>query len=76
MAVYPNPSEGNFTIQSKEYLQNSRVYISDITGKIVFEKYYSDKLKRVELNLGLPPGIYFIRIKNNNFWHVKKLIIH
>jgi len=63
--IYPDPSEGRFTIETERALDNSDVTVYDLQGRRIF----SDKMatSHLELNLGdYPPGIYFIQLKSIN----------
>ena len=52
--IYPNPNNGNFTIQSKG---NSLFKLYSINGNLVYETILDDEFKNLELNLN--NGIYF-----------------
>jgi len=77
--LYPNPATSNITIefgQLKE--QELQLYISDLPGKIVREEELKIKgvNERINLDLDLKAGIYFVIIKNkNNESITKKLVI-
>lgn len=62
--AYPNPFTDNITIKSHTGLQS--VSISDISGKILFQKVLDNKLEiRFNLN-GLAPGFYLVNAKLRN----------
>lgn len=64
--IYPNPSRSNITIRSNYFLANAAVSIYSATGQEI------QRIKNVsgqQFNIstdGLPPGTYFITIKNDN----------
>ncbi len=74
VVIYPNPSNGNFTIELKEDAIVD-IYITDIAGKEV----YSKTIKGSEsINaLGMQKGLYFVRLlyKSSNEIIIKKIII-
>ncbi len=73
--IYPNPSEGDINIVSRQNMGNSTISIYDINGRKVFTQ---------EVNLtgtvnlqarNLTTGIYIIKIEGINYTHNSKLII-
>lgn len=70
--IYPNPSNGIFTIEST--LQtNASVEVFDITGKLVHAQNLINA--KNELNLNLPAGNYTANIKANGVTINKKIVI-
>lgn len=73
ISIYPNPSNGIFTINIAE--NNTKTIIMDATGKLV----YSQNMQVAEeysINLSnLKPGIYFIKFTSNTGVKTKKIII-
>lgn len=51
------------------------IYISDLTGKLVYESKHN-KTKILEIDLNIQPGIYFLNINSKNKTIAKKLIIN
>lgn len=69
--VYPNPSNGIFTIDT---ILPTDVKILDITGKEVFTA--SNITNQASLNLtNLQEGIYMLKMKNENGEQTEKIII-
>jgi len=75
ISIYPNPSNGVFTI-TKANSNNLDILVFDITGKTILSKTnitennYSLNLKTVD------KGIYFIKLLSNNKQLVKKIIVN
>lgn len=69
---YPNPvSNGKIYITSKSSI-DKEITIFDVLGKKVFQKV----LNTSELNIAnLSPGVYIIKIKENEATATRKLII-
>lgn len=76
--IYPNPARDYITVEALfgipgTYImevfnaQNSKFYSREITGLEFKETLYTDNL---------PPGLYFIRIRNEVMYHVSKIVIH
>jgi hypothetical protein len=77
--IYPNPSDGRFFVElSRELDKEISLEILDPIGRILqqelFPPYY---LIHEEYNLSdRPAGIYFIRVYDDSFQIVRKLMIH
>ena len=72
LTIYPNPvSNGKIYITSKLNL-SKEIEIFDVLGK----KIYSTSLFGKELNISkLTPGIYILKIKENNSSATRKLVV-
>ncbi|MGZ4035550.1 MAG: T9SS type A sorting domain-containing protein, partial [Bacteroidia bacterium] len=68
--VYPNPSSGIFNIEISSEEVNKTVYITDLTGRVVFTDIVENNFKTIDLS-DLSSGIYILMINN----HSQKLII-
>ncbi len=65
ISIYPNPSNGSFTINLASSSNQFNVIISDITGKII--QSYTNTNNKVLVNISNnPKGIYLIKILENN----------
>ena len=72
--IYPNPSNGNFTLNSVNSVK--KILISDISGKKVYENIAKDaKVIKIELP-DIPAGVYTIKIKTSDNIFIKKLMIN
>jgi hypothetical protein len=76
LKLYPNPTATSFTI---ELLQtpssgNTRVDICNMSGSRVLSEEMNGETQHVFGVSGLPAGIYFIHIVNDNFSETRKLI--
>ena len=68
--VYPNPSNGIFTIKHSE--KSSEMEIINMLGEIIYQSSFGDR----EINLSQQPkGIYFIEVKMGETIYNKKLVI-
>uniref|UniRef100_UPI00374FF24D T9SS type A sorting domain-containing protein n=1 Tax=Flavobacterium sp. TaxID=239 RepID=UPI00374FF24D len=71
-SLYPNPSNGLLSLNTPESLN---IVITDITGKIVFER--NDVKNNESINLtNLQKGIYIAKLKGENTENVQKLILN
>lgn len=67
ISIYPNPSEGNFTIQNNA-TKNVSYIISDVIGKKIMEGTFNVGENKITI---LQKGIYFLHIGNQ----VQKLMV-
>ncbi len=73
-SIHPNPSNGNFTIETKTGLDQINVY--SLIGTLVETINIKDKSQTVEVFLkNLQSGIYLVELKNENDKSWKKIII-
>jgi hypothetical protein len=70
--VYPNPSNGRFTISNIPDAVNT-VEITNLVGLKVYQETVKSESKEVNINM-VPMGIYFIRITNGTKTVTRKII--
>lgn len=69
--IYPNPAQNIIHIDGLDDTSNSEIVIFDMTGRVVMRTIYCN-----ELNISdLPNGAYVIRIMNDGFVTISKLLI-
>lgn len=62
--IFPNPSNGKFIIETEtDHIKNSVIKIYNLFGEQVFQSEISNS--KSEINMNLPSGIYFYKVKNN-----------
>lgn len=73
-SVYPNPTNGLFSIVNPAYLSGVPISLSiyNSFGKIIFSGEYSNPLIQLDLR-EYPSGIYFVKIQGKE---IKKVIIN
>jgi hypothetical protein len=71
--VYPNPTKGSFTIQLQHISNNSQIEIIDVTGKEIYKQKTEKSIFTIDHNL--IPGVYFIRIKENQLYTASQKIV-
>jgi len=69
VVIFPNPSNGLFTIQTELSLD---VVLTDVTGKVINEFNTADQ-RTVKINSS---GVYFIKFSDKNSTIAKKLIVN
>lgn len=76
--LYPNPSNGNFTIQFNSSSNNLiLVGVHDIRGREIFSKTYQNSgffNENIQLN-NLQSGVYLINIQDGDKKTIKKIVI-
>jgi len=74
LKLYPNPSNGNLTIEFKLMEKKNGMFILyDISGKKMMDQVINRALSVINLE-NLLPGIYFYEVMNANKTHKGKLI--
>jgi hypothetical protein len=71
-SVYPNPSTGDFTIDSDKSLFGCNIIVTSLVGEVVYQGEYSDKLSLSNLQ----KGMYVLKVENEKQFFVKQIIIH
>lgn len=72
-ALYPNPSNGMFTIQ----IENTKNYLIEIYSTIGKKVYSKDDCTGTTLNINhLQSGIYLIKITTDSFAKTKRIIVN
>lgn len=78
-AIYPNPSNGKFTINYNNLDLNNSINLSltDMQGRMVYEKENALTEVNTEINLEnvLQAGVYFLKLKSNNFEKTIKVVV-
>lgn len=79
-SVFPNPSHGlvNLILQS-DFAGDVAIEVTDVTGRIVYEKNYGSFTGRQERSIDLSvfeKGVYLISIKNKKGTASKKLVLY
>ena len=65
LLIYPNPTNGNFSIDLGQAYNAVTITISDLNGKLIWsEKYKESQL--MNLKLEQPTGVYLLKIESEN----------
>ncbi len=71
--IYPNPSNGMFTVMSN---LDGRVDIVDVTGNLVHPGVVVKANQMIEVNMPeLSAGVYFVRLFSNNSMTTERIVI-
>lgn len=69
-AIYPNPSFGDFTIDTNN--EKVEILVSDVTGKVVLKESTGERNKQYHFE---HPGFYLVTIKSKLYTSTAKLLI-
>lgn len=72
--VYPNPSNGNFTLQLKEELNGGELIVTDVMGREIFKEELKRATQQIELNINVK-GLYFMRLDSEGKRMTKKIVV-
>ena len=70
--IYPNPSNGNFVIETNQ-TEKQTLQIMDVTGKLVLQQIINGK-STIDAS-SLDNGIYFVQINTSESFYIKKIIV-
>ena len=71
--VYPNPTDGKFTIEYETEADSYIITLSDAFGKTLLRRKVSEQMVQFDLN-GLPSGTYLLTIEDGSNKVTKKVI--
>ena len=72
--LFPNPSEGEFSIQLDQDYESVDVAITDLTGKVIYSSNDSNS-GRLTLKLDQPAGMYFVRVSTGAQSEVFRVVL-
>lgn len=71
--IYPNPTTGLISISTKEKLDDLKVDVIDINGRVLMTKTITKNDNQLNI-MALPKGIYMLNIKGENINNFKKIV--
>ncbi|WP_187261090.1 T9SS type A sorting domain-containing protein [Pontibacter beigongshangensis] len=73
--IYPNPTADKITLSYKQPGSQATLQITDIAGRIVFEKQLPYAVQQQELDLSnFPAGLYMLRLRAGNAVSTTKIM--
>jgi hypothetical protein len=75
LKIFPNPTNGHFTIHFENNNPDFSVFIYDITGSLVFEKDKIGQHTTIDIS-SLPQSVFFVHILSGDKYYVRKLLKH
>jgi hypothetical protein len=78
LKLYPNPNNGEFTLELPKTLNDVTLQISDLSGKVVYSSFEKTAPTSLKIKSELIPGMYTIEIKNaqNNLMFREKIVVN
>lgn len=74
LKIYPNPSDGNVSIDLGKSYPKTTITLTDLMGKAILTKTYN-RQQLLDLNLTEPSGMYLLIIENSDIRSVARFII-
>lgn len=59
LTVYPNPTDGKFTVKSDNILESLNVRLHSLTGQLILNKNFQ-YINNIQLEINQPSGIYIL----------------
>jgi len=74
--VYPNPvTLRKMQVNIKPNAEVAQVILSNVDGKIIWEKEVKDTTSELELDKNLKPGIYYVHIRQGSEKTVRRIVV-
>jgi hypothetical protein len=75
--IYPNPNQGNFTVNYSPQAESGILYIYDLNGHLVFNEYIApwSNTKNIKLDHKLSDGMYAINLEFGSVRGIEKFVI-
>ena len=71
--VYPNPSNGIFTVNTGGYFGKINLKVTGITGNVVYQSDIEGEKAKIDIS-DYPPGVYILTISDANTTVTKMII--
>lgn len=65
MTIYPNPSSNQASMLHFQNIENAKIEIFDVSGRIIYQTFSEEELDRIILP-NLPNGMYNVTVSNRN----------
>ena len=72
ISAYPNPSNGNFTINSSEKI--AQIEIINVLGEKVYSSQINSEKKDINLS-PQPKGVYFVKVQSEGSVYINTIVI-
>lgn len=73
LSVYPNPSNGSFTVSCPFEVSSGHILVVDLAGRTVYKSSLSGTSQKVDLEQ--PSGVYFMQIRAMGQLHNLRIVI-
>jgi len=72
MLLYPNPNNGNFTIDI-ENIENATIEIYNLSGQLILKEIVFKNVTQIDLK-EYQKGLYIVKIISDNKVAIKKIV--
>jgi hypothetical protein len=73
--IFPNPTNGNFTVSFPEKVNNASVEIDNVSGERVFSQTIRFTLKTEVSLKNISAGVYYVKVMNGEQQSYSKIIV-
>lgn len=74
LKLYPNPTNGNVTVELPHMVSGATAVVLDLTGKTIVAKQFESATTTLDLS-AVSEGIYIIKVQNGNMLYTNKIIV-
>jgi hypothetical protein len=76
IAIYPNPATSIATVKVDNMMNEGKVYVTDLSGRLIETRTLNAGATELQLNVSTyAEGTYFVRIVSDGYSNVDKLIV-
>ena len=73
--IYPNPTNGQFSIAFETTVTEVEIAIVDVLGKLISTHTYSNT-STINLEISQPAGVYYLKCEQNNNTSYEKIVVN
>jgi len=73
--IHPNPSNGIFKIEKTNSIENMKIEVYDIYGKVILSQEMNSNMSTIDLK-SVAKGIYMVKITSNGLQTVKRIVVN
>jgi hypothetical protein len=73
VSVFPNPAHSEIKVYSETSFKTLEIH--SITGERVVQKSFNSSINETSLLFDLSPGVYILKLSNDKFVGIKKLVV-
>jgi hypothetical protein len=74
--IFPNPSDGSFTIEMGNLIHSAKVELFDLKGSKLFESEQNESISEYDLSFLALTGMYIVKITHGNQTLEEHIQIH
>jgi len=75
ITVRPNPNDGSFVIRTETQWGLSSYVLMDLSGKVLRRASFASAQDRLDIDSGLRPGFYLLRVESTGGTAVKRIVV-